>query len=107
MQITCDDNAALKIIKNDIELTPSLRTSKGTDKATACNPQSINSSMEMYINSLYLHFSVFWIQQIWSNPVFICISITDEIHFAKPLKMSETCAVPDERWGIKTVLSNS
>ena len=38
-----------------------------------------------------LYFYLFWIQQLWSKPVIICVSIRKYI-FVKHLKMSEKCA---------------
>lgn len=35
IQITCNDHTTLKIIKNGIKLTPSLKTSRGADEAAA------------------------------------------------------------------------
>ena len=46
----------------------------------------------------YFYFSVFWIQQIWSKPVIICISIRKHI---LPSLCKCPSQVPDESSGIK------
>ena len=52
MQIICDVYTTFKIIKNYIELTPSSRTTRGTDEAAADNTQSL-SSMKIDISYIF------------------------------------------------------
>ena len=43
----------LKIIKNNIKLAPSLRTSRGTDEAAADNTQFVNSYMKIQVSYIF------------------------------------------------------
>ena len=49
----------LKMIRNDIELTICLRTSRGTEEDTTQNPQSVNSSMKIYVSYIFLKLIIY------------------------------------------------
>ena len=87
----------LKIIKNNYsKLKPSLRTSRCTDEAAAGNTQSANSCMTIYSTNIFRILIIFRFLCVLdaTNMVKTCdyLYLNNEIHFAKPLKMSELCA---------------
>ena len=49
----------LKIIRNYSKLTPSLRTSRGTDEAAADDTQSVDSSMRTYVSYIFRVLNIF------------------------------------------------
>ena len=84
------------------KLTPIFGTSRGTKETAADNTQSVN----IYVSCIFRVFIIFIFVCIFytTNMVKTCyyLYLSNEIHFAKPLKMSELCA--GRKLKIKTVL---
>ena len=75
--------------------TPSFRTSRGTDKATADNTQSVNSSMNIYVSYIFrvlIIFRFFCIFDTINLKTCDYLYLNNEIYFSKPSKMFDSSA---------------
>ena len=90
LQITCDDHTTENYQELE-QINASLRISRGTDEAAA---EAHDSSMKIYVFYIFCIIFRFFCILDTTNMVKTCdyLYLNNEIHFEKPLKVSEPCA---------------